>query len=403
MARTRVLFLAEAVTLAHLARPVELASGLSSAEYEITLACDSRYRSILERLPFKTLPLHSLSSERFLAALTRGRPVYDSETLERYVSDDLDLIDAFKPDLVVGDFRLSLSISARLRQVPYLAISNAYWSPYARQTWPVPALPYLRWAGTTLGSALFRLARPIAFALHTRPLNRVRRRHGLPSLGNDLRRVYTDADYTLYADVPELTPTRDLPAHHRYLGPILWSPPAAPPIWWDALPEGLPQIYLTLGSSGARELLPTILNALANLPVAIMVATAGHATSLSHWPNNTFHADYLPGCEAAARSSLVICNGGSPTTQQALAAGVPVIGIAGNLDQLLNMQAITAAGAGALLRVDGFSQPRLLRLVQTLLNEPRYKQSARQVSGWFAHYPARPRFAQLLEEIQSSG
>lgn len=403
MTRARVLFLAEAVTLAHLARPIELASGLSGAEYEIALACDSRYRSILERLPFRTPPLRSLSSERFLAALARGRPVYDRETLERYVSDDLDLIDAFKPDLVVGDFRLSLSVSARLRQVPYLAISNAYWSPYATQTWPAPSLPYLRWAGTGLSTALFRLARPIAFALHSRPLNQVRRRHGLPSLGNDLRRVYTDADYTLYADVPELTPTHSLPAHHHYLGPILWSPPTSNPIWWNELPEGPPRIYLTLGSSGASELLPAILDALANLPVAIMVATAGRAGAISHWPRNAFHAEYLPGLEAAARSSLVICNGGSPTTQQALAAGVPVIGIAGNLDQLLNMQAITAAGAGALLRVDGFSKPRLLRLVQTLLIEPRYQHSARQVGNWFAHYPARQRFAQLLRAIQPSG
>lgn len=403
MARARVLFLAEAVTLAHLARPIELASGLSSARYEIALACDSRYDSILEQLPFKTLPLHSLSSERFLAALAQGRPVYDSETLEHYVSADLALIDAFKPDLVVGDFRLSLSVSARLRQVPYLAISNAYWSPYAKQSWPVPALPFTRWTGASLGAALFRLARPIAFALHSHPLNRVRRRHGLPTLGNDLRRVYTDADYTLYADVPELTPTHRLPAHHRYLGPVLWSPPVSTPTWWDALPEGVPRIYLTLGSSGASELLPAILNALANLNVAIMVATAGHAAAVSHWPGNAFHADYLPGCEAAARSSLVICNGGSPTTQQALAAGVPVIGIAGNLDQLLNMQAITTAGAGALIRVDGFSGSRIIDLVQTVLNVPRYTCAARQIATWFASYPARQRFAELLEEILLDG
>lgn len=399
MAQPRILFFAEAVTLAHLARPIELASGLPAGRYDIALACDGRYRTLLDQLPFSRLPLHSLPSGQFLKALARGNPVYDTDTLESYVQEDLALIDAYRPDLIVGDFRISLSVSARLRKVPYLAISNAYWSPYADQDWTVPVLPFTRITGVVLGTALFRMTKPLAFALHARPLNQVRRQYGLPTLGNDLRQTYTDADYTLYADVPELAKTQNLPAHHRYLGPILWSPPISTPIWWHAIPEGMPCIYLTLGSSGAAELLPEILATLADLPLAILVATAGHASPSMSWPDNAYRADYLPGCEAAARSSLVICNGGSPTTQQALAAGVPVIGIAGNLDQLLNMQAITAAGAGLLLRADQFRRDRLLSLVKTCLNTLHYTLAARQVAAWFARYPARQRFAALLEEV----
>lgn len=68
------------------------------------------------------------------------------------------------------------------------------------------------------------------------------------------------------------------------------------------------------------------LNALADLPVTVIAATAGR-NHLKNVPANAFVADYLPGEAAAARSAVVLCNGGSPTTQQALAAGVPVIGL----------------------------------------------------------------------------
>jgi UDP:flavonoid glycosyltransferase YjiC (YdhE family) len=135
----------------------------------------------------------------------------------------------------------------------------------------------------------------------------------------------------------------DLPTSHQYIGPVLWSPTVEPPAWWDSLPTDRPIVYVTLGSSGRSDLLEVVLQALAGLPVTVIAATAGRIDPKTV-PPNAFVADYLPGEEAASRAAVVICNGGSPTTQQALAAGKPVIGIASNLDQHLNMAAIERRG-----------------------------------------------------------
>lgn len=363
----RVLFFAEAVTLAHVARPMALAQGLAPAAYETVIACHSRYRSFLEDGPWESAPLASISSQQFLRALARGSPLYDATTLREYVSEDLKLIERVKPDLIVGDFRLSLSVSARLARVPYAAISNAYWSPYyARHGFPLPVLPMTRFLPLPLASLLFQAARPLAFGLHCQPLNRVRREHGLPSLGNDLRRVYTDADDTLYADNERMFPTALRPQNHRYLGPIVWSPPVPLPHWWHELPTNSPVIYVTMGSSGDSALTHRVLEALAELPVTIMASMAG-AAAPARLPANVFTSDYLPGIQAAARSKLVICNGGSPTSHQALAAGVPVLGIAGNMDQFLNMRAITEARAGRVIRADRMRPGKLREYAVALL------------------------------------
>ena len=105
---------------------------------------------------------------------------------------------------------------------------------------------------------------------------------------------------------------------------------------------------------------------LADLPITVIAATVGSRVAIAP-PPNAWLADYLPGREAAQRSCLVICNGGSPTSQQALAAGVPVIGVATNLDQFLNMVAIESAGAGVTLRADRFSATLLRTCVNRFL------------------------------------
>ena len=395
----RVLFFAEAVTLAHVARPIALAKGLNPACYEVVMACDSRYQRFLFGEPWRTLPLHSISSQQFMRSLATGSPVYDAATLRGYVREDIRLIEQMKPDLIVGDFRISLSVSARLVGIPYIAITNAYWSPYyAVRGFPLPVLPMTRFLPLSIAKAVFNLARPLAFGLHCNPLNRVRIENGLPSLGSDLRRVYTDADCTLYADIPELFSTENLPSTHHYLGPILWSPPVVKPVWWDNLPVDRPIIYLTLGSSGQTQLLPTVIEALVDFPVTVIAATAGAALP-GLLPTHVYISDYLPGTEAAARAKLVICNGGSPTSQQALASGVPVLGIASNMDQFLNMGAVVEAGSGIQLRADRIDAGAIRAAVTGILASAVYADGAAKLAAAFAHYPALGRFADIVGQL----
>ena len=400
MERKKILFVAEAATLAHIARPLVLSAMLDAREFDVGFACDPRCLWLLQGFAGRHFPLMSRGSDQFLSALARGTPLYDDATLNCYVRDDLKLLDEAKPDIVIGDFRISLSISARLAGIPYLAISNCYWSPYWRpKRYTVPNLRFLTGVfPLPVADALFNLVRPLAFALHCGPLNRVRRSYGLPSLGSDLRRVYTDADQVLYADVPELYAGVELPAHHHFIGPLVWSPPISRPDWWNALPCERPIVYLTLGSSGQAGLLPEILRSLGALDITVIAATAGGVPP-STIPANTHVAQYLPGEEAARRARLVICNGGSPTSQQALAAGIPVIGIASNLDQFLNMDTLVAAGAGEIMRADRFSGQGLAILVRKMLGTSEYTTAVAKIAASIAGQHGENRFAAIVGNV----
>ncbi|MCG5512187.1 glycosyltransferase [Ectothiorhodospira shaposhnikovii] len=377
--RKHILFVGESVTLAHVVRPMALARTLPPEDYRVTLACDDRYLNLFDALPGDLRPLRTIPSRDFLENLAKGKAVYDKSTLRDYVRSDLELLESTQPDLVVGDFRISLGISARLCKVPYVTITNAYWSPYSQLAFPLPEHPITRVLGVGPSEWFFARLQPMIFARHAQPLNAIRREYGLPGLGDSLQKAYTDADLTLYADIPNFVPTTSLPANHQWLGPILWSPHTPRPDWWDRLPNDRPIVYVALGSSGDQRILPRILRGLASLPVTVIAATSGRA--LDHVPANTLTADFLPGIKAAARSSLMVCNGGSLSTQQALAAGVPILGIADNMDQHLNMICIERSGAGKRMRAGQVSPEGVNRLARRLLEDSGHAESARTWAG----------------------
>lgn len=385
--RLKLLMFAEGVTLAHVARPVALARLLDPARYDIVLACTPRYAAFATDARWRRVDLNSVAPADFNDRLARGAPVYSAETLARYAQEDAALIAAERPDVVVGDFRLSLSVSARVAKVPYLAIANAYWTPLAPPRYPMPVLPLSRALPLPLARTLFAIGRPIAFHQHCGPMNKLRRAHGLPGFGNDLRRAYSDCDHLLLPDVPALFPEVQLGDHATWIGPLLWVPPVAPPEWWsETAAPGLPWVYVTLGSSGPTEALQVVLDTLANMPVRVMASTAG-GTLPVRVPANVWLAPYLPGDEAAALSAWMICNGGSMGTQQALVAGVPVLGLATNMDQFLNMAPLVAARAGAVLRTDRLT-PQMLRAALGTVRSELTKSAALHTKASVARAPS---------------
>lgn len=396
--RKRVLFVGEAVTLAHVARPAALAAALDADRFDIHFAADPRFDRLIDGRDWTRHALFSVSPAEFLRALGSGRPLYRLDTLETYVDADLRLIRAVEPDIIVGDFRLSLAVSAPVANVPYAALINAYWSPYVAVHYRAPELPWVRFVPVTVADTVFRAARPIAFRHHAGPLNSLRRSYGFPPFGSDLRAAYSHADYALYPDIPQLMPAQDLPHSHRYLGPILWSPEISFPSWWRSWPEDKPVVYVNLGSSGPVELLDVLVTALAELPVTVLVATAGRLRYQSPL-RNVLVADFLPGDAAVALSKLVLCNGGSPATQQALMEGVPVLAFPCNLDQILNMNGIVEAGAGVSIRPSRADVRVVRRFAQEMLNDLDYTRAAGRLSQCLRQYDAAARFRAFIDEV----
>ena len=172
MTPKKILLMAHDVTLAHLGRPLQLAEGLIADGHDVTLAASAESSRFLKNFPARVHTLAPTGKARFIDNLAKGRPVFDFDTLKRFTEEDEALLAALRPDLVIGDFRITLSISARRQQVPYATITNAYWSPAFTPHFVVPNLPMVPILGVGLSQAIFDLVRPLAFAVHAHPMNR---------------------------------------------------------------------------------------------------------------------------------------------------------------------------------------------------------------------------------------
>ena len=396
--KTRILFIAEAVTLAQVTRLAVLARALEqTGRYEAHFACAAFDPMIFGEREFSRWPIHSLSKMHVEGKIASGKRIYETSVLERYVAEELDLFSRVRPAMVVGDLRLSLTVSAAIAQVPCATLINAYWSPHAiRHGFPLPEHPIVRLLGVEKAERYFPQALPHVFAHFTRPVNALRRKHRLPEIGG-LLEVLTHGDVTLHPDVPAITPTRTLPSTHHFLGPVLWAPEGPEPTFGrESAHRSRPRVYVTLGSSGNLAVLPIVLAALGQLDVDALVATAGRATGIAA-PPNVRVTDFVPGHLAARASNLVICNGGSSTGYQALSEGTPVLGIPYNLDQYLAMTAIRDTGAGVLLRSGTVTVQQVKDAVVEMTTAPRFAVAATSLRQSLASIDAKSRFRAIVD------
>ncbi len=396
--RKKILFFAEGATLAHVARPYVLAEGLDPAQFDVVFARPPAFRWLTDAAPFRLLDLRCQNASVFARRLELGLPLYDLATLVRYVEDDLALIDAERPEVIVGDFRLSLSVSARLRNIPYATLCDAYWSPECALEPPLPVLPFTPYLPLAVSELVFRQVAKLAFRLHARPIEQLRARYGLPSLGYDLRRCYTDADLRLFANFAALFPEVKPSPRAAFVGPLAWSPKQG--AGFAHRPAGKSPIYVTMGSSGDIRVLANLLPVLEETGFPVLLATAGRSLPPGLRLRNTEMHEFLPGDAVCRQARLVVCNGGSPTTNQALAHGAPVLGIARNMDQFLNMQSIARFGAGVLVRADRAGRGPLQRAVNELLTASSFRQRAAELAVSTDAMPCTHFVSQIARLIQ---
>jgi UDP:flavonoid glycosyltransferase YjiC (YdhE family) len=393
--RRRVLFAAENITLAQVVRLLVLAKGLNESEYEVHFACSDFDPLVFAGTTFQRWPLYTIDRELGFKILAKGERLYDVPTLERYVADELHLIERIQPEIIVGDFRLSLAVSAKKAGVPCASLINAYWSPYlVRENWPVPDHPIVRLVGVSRAERYFPQALPKVFAHFAAPLNALRKRHGLPEF-ESLPHSLCFGDLVLHPDIPELCKLEGAPPTHHYLGIVPWSPDVPVPDQLRELGPSRPLVYVTLGSSGDLAALPTVLQGLAGLPIQGVLSTAGRFVP-EQVPDNFVVAEMLPGALFMERALFVVTNGGASTSYQALAAGVPVLGIPSNMDQYLAMAQIVEAGAGVQLRSGGLSKNDVQRAAVRLLDAKAMKSAAESLAQRFAAVSCQDRFRAAL-------
>jgi len=374
--KKRILFMPEGSILAHVGRTIAIARALPTEAVSICFAASGEHAWRLHALGWPVHEVCTRPRKELLGRLRKGSSAFDTEWLRRYVQDELRLLAEIRPDVVVGDFRPTLGISAELLHIPYVCVTNAPWT----RCLAVALEPPHSWLPTKVcGQRLLRALRPLieerVFAWYARPFNHVRRLLGLPQQ-HDVRDCMCSRELNLVADAPELfPPISPLPPAFRFIGPILWEPDEPLPEWLSEVDRTRPVVYVTMGSTGPSDQIHELAQHLVEMGTQVICTTASAGTT--GWPRDIYAIPYGPGRSLCEVADVVVCHAGSGTIYQALSRGKPAVGVPEFHDQELNMQRITAAGLGLAVLKGPSLAADVGRAVERILREPAFAARAR--------------------------
>ncbi|MBX7230507.1 MAG: hypothetical protein K1X29_00340 [Bdellovibrionales bacterium] len=368
--KIKILFMGEAVTLAHVARPLALAQKLPTKLFDIHMAVDPRYQFLVSSDSNQSIYFHQIkspSSSSFRQKVEAGKFPYNENEIISLVQDDLSLLEKIKPDIVIGDFRISLSISSKYKKIPYFSITNAHWLPDFYSHYPIPdlgALPYLpKFLVRSVQKCVFRYA---AYAFKA-----AAQHFGIKNFSPSLTSAYTDGDRILVPDHPSARINKL--EKELFIGPIFWEPKLNLPSWWASFKEETkPVVYINLGSSGPQLNLNKITDQLLKQDLSVVISQI-QPTNPFIEKKHLYVGEYLPSGEVLKKSSLFIGNGGSMSTQMALAEACPVLALPANYDQQLYMEQITALKLAKIINKRNRVEEVILKHSLELLSQSEYK------------------------------
>jgi UDP:flavonoid glycosyltransferase YjiC (YdhE family) len=178
-----------------------------------------------------------------------------------------------------------------------------------------------------------------------------------------------------------------------------------------------PLIYVTLGTVFHRAggLMEMLLGAISDLPVRVLAAVGPNIDPASfETRHNALVESFVPQATVLAHSAAVVCHGGRGTVYAALSTGVPLCLLPLSADQPAVAKRCEQIGVGVVCATGEFElglerrpvldpmqfSPEALRqAVLALLEDPSYRQRARQMQSEINDLPPTEAAATWIEEL----
>jgi MGT family glycosyltransferase len=361
----RILVRPSPVGVSHLVRSFLIAEQLRTHDVDCVVACkQTEGLSFLGKL--KLFPVMDIDISDFGANVFEA---YSRELIDGIVDQELKLIDAVKPQALLGDFCLTGAISSRIAGIPYISVVNGYmtdcFDPVDAMI-PAERTPVKHRIASVLGRGI-QYVQKRSLATEFRHVARSRGIKDLVSLYGFLR-----GDLTLIADLPEFCPLHGLPANFHYVGPLIWEGADSDiPESMNKLQRSRRVIYATTGNTGSQELIQLVYGAFAGDRSYQVIVTTGAYIDPRRFPvvDNFIVERFIPGSKILGHCDAVIHCGGNGTTYQAMSHGVPAVVVPYNNDQRINAWLIKRSGVGIPLSPNGLSGTKLKSAVETLLRD----------------------------------
>ncbi len=232
--------------------------------------------------------------------------------------------------------------------------------------------------------------------------------------GEPLRNLFDmmKSDLTVVNDLSIYYKGLPIPENFKITGPLYSMPdqnervdPEIVKLFQDGH-KGKTNIFCTMGSSGRKECLLEAIRAVADLPqerfsalvlVPRAVCPLEEAQALVEGkPNILLIERFVPAKLVNAMADLVICHGGQGTVQTALASGTPMVGVAMQPEQQINLDNAVLGGACIRIPITRWRAKNIRAAVLKIAGESSYRSGAEHLAGFMAEASGREAAARAI-------
>lgn len=329
-----------------------------------------------------------------------GELIGEKQLAKELLSGEIEAYKELKPDLVIYGFWPVAGIARRMMEKPIpgicfipLPLSEAF----LKEPHDVPEqMKILYLLPATIRRNLIKRL-PI-FLKQRMPLLRHRYiRNAALKLGwhgEPLTNIICmlKADKIIVNDLPDFYHSQNYPENIYFSGPLFSQSTENGSIDAQVLEVfgrnvDKPKVFCTLGSSGTKEQLLEIVrvftdgigldwNAVILSPSS--VCPLQEAKALIKNRKGIYITDqFVPARKVNLFADVVICHGGQGTVQTAMASGTPIVGIATQPEQQMNLEHISAFGAGIRIPCKKWTADTIRKTVLMVLTDNNYTKRAR--------------------------
>jgi rhamnosyltransferase subunit B len=291
--------------------------------------------------------------------------------------------------LIAGEIVLAAPLIAEEQRLPWVSALLSPFSFYSIYDPPVspyaPSLAFLTRLGWRFNKITIELSRR-AFRHWWEPVHRLRREKGLQPAGDPLFEVKFSAHLILALFSAEIAPPQpDWPPHTVQPGYLFYDQDEArsglSPELDAFLQSGKAPIVFTLGSSAVHDPRGFFAESadaarILNRRSVFLLAQNEPPTGLS---SDSIAVPYAPFSELFPRAAVIVHQGGSGTTAQALRAGRPTLIMPCAFDQPDNAARVKRIGTGLTISRNSYKAQTAARMLANLLNDPVYAANAERM------------------------
>ncbi len=192
----------------------------------------------------------------------------------------------------------------------------------------------------------------------------------------------------------------EVPPHMKFVGPVKGRPNPAPFDWDKLNASTTPKIFVSLGTllvDIRKAFFEKVIEAFADQPVTVIAATPPDI--FEEWPSNFIVSSFVPQSALMPHMDAVICHGGFNTVNDTFTNGLPMLITPIAYDHFHIAKLIEKAGCGISIRYKRLRVDALRQTIFELLENPKYRNAAKEVQSSLINAGGNDRAVELLENF----